>query len=279
MINIYNEPMDIENLPTLSPKHFGNLEDPARPILSTEHFAKGPHCIEGHKHSRAQILYPTRGVYRVKTPLGNWVVPPSQAIWIPPHVFHEVYSNDSVDCLVIFIDEVFTAGLPRDCIVISVSSLLREMFIKAVQSGNDYLFDSRRGRFVEVLLDEISEMQPAPLYLPMARDKRVNRVMERLLEKPDDDRSLEQFADYTGSSVRNLARLFKKETGMSFNEWRKQLILLEAIDRLGRGRSVTNVAFELGYTSSSAFIAMFHRSLGVAPGSYFKPTTKTELSK
>lgn len=271
--------MNIENLPNLSPRHFGNLEDPARPILSTEHFAKGPHCIEGHQHPRAQILYPSCGVYRVKTPLGNWVVPPSQAIWIPSHVFHEVYSNDSVDCLVVFIDETFTAGLPQECMVISVSSLLREMFMKAVQSGNDYLPGSRHCRFVEVLLDEISEMQAAPLYLPMARDKRVSRVMERLLEKPDDDRSLEQFADYTGSSVRNLARLFKKETGMNFNEWRKQLILMEAIDHLGRGKSVANVAFELGYTSSSAFIAMFHRSLGVAPGCYFKPATKTEISK
>jgi AraC-like DNA-binding protein len=261
--------MNVENLPSLKPKNFGNLKDPNRPILSTDYFVKGPHCVEGHAHPRAQILYPVCGVYRARTSLGNWVVPPSQAIWIPPYVYHEIYSSDSVDSMLFFIDETFATVLPKDCMVISVSSLLREMFIKAVQFGNNYSPHSRCGRFVEVLLDEISEMQPAPLYLPLSRDKRVGRVMEMLLEKPDDHRDLEKYANYAGCSVRNLARLFKKETGMNFSEWRKQLILMEAIDRLGQGNSVTQVALELGYASSSAFIAMFRRTLGVAPGHYF----------
>ena len=55
---------------------------------------------------------------------------------------------------------------------------------------------------------------------------------------------------------------------MTFFEWRKQLRLLEAIDLLGQGKTVTSVALELGYNSPSAFIAMFRRSLGVCPGQY-----------
>ena len=134
--------MNIENLPSLNPKYFGSVEDPALPILSIDSIAKGPHCFKGHDHPRAQILYPVRGVYRVRTPLGQWVVPPGQAIWIPSHVFHEVYSTDSVESLLLFIDEVYTVGLPQDCIVINVSSFLREMFVKAVMSGNDYTSNS-----------------------------------------------------------------------------------------------------------------------------------------
>ena len=265
--------MNVENLPNLKPIDFGNLQDPHRPIISTQYFARGPHVVEGHTHARAQILYPIRGVYRARTSLGNWIVPPAQAIWIPPRVYHEIYSSDSVDSLLFFIDEAFAVELPRDCMAIDVSPLLREMFFRAVQLGNSYQPDSRCSRFVEVLLDEIGEMKPAPLYLPVSTDKRVGRVMELLLENPDDERDLEQFADYTGSSVRNLARLFKKETGMNFSEWRKQLVLMEAIDQLGRGKSVTQVAMELGYASSSAFIAMFRRTLGVAPGHYFNNNT------
>ncbi|WP_455221005.1 AraC family transcriptional regulator [Kaarinaea lacus] len=262
--------MNVENLPSLQPIDFGSLKDPNRPILSTDYFARGPHCVKGHTHARAQILYPLSGVYRVRTSMGNWVVPPRQAIWIPPHIFHEVYSNDTVDSLLFFIDETFASPLPQECVVVSVSPLLREMFIKAVKFGNDYSPESRCGRFVEVLLDEIGEMQPAPLYLPLSGDKRVGRVMDLLLQKPADALDLEQLADYSGSSVRNLARLFKKETGMNFSEWRKQLILMEAIDQLGQGKSVTEVALDLGYTSASAFIAMFRRTLGVAPGHYFE---------
>jgi len=213
--------------------------------------------------------------------MGNWIVPPSQAIWIPPHVYHEVYSNDSVDSLLFFVDQTFAAALPQACLVVSVSALLREMFIKAVKFGNDYSPDSRCGRFVEVLLDEIGELQPAPLYLPMSNDKRVVRAMELLIQNPADELDLEQLADYTGSSVRNLTRLFKKETGMNFSEWRKQLILMEAIDQLGQGKSVTEVALELGYSSTSAFIAMFRRTIGVAPGHYFRTHSikNTELDE
>ena len=36
------------------------------------------------------------------------------------------------------------------------------------------------------------------------------------------------------------------------------------------GAAVTNVALDLGYDSTSAFIAMFRRSLGVPPGHYFQ---------
>ena len=260
--------MNIENLPNLPPVDYGNLLNPDIPILSTNYSAKGPHCIQGHTHSRAQILYPVSGVYRATTKLGNWVVPSGQAIWIPPHVYHEIYSTDTVDSLLFFIDESFTAGISQQCMVVNVSPLLREMFFKAVRFGNHYQANSRCGRFVEVLLDEIREMQPAPLYLPISRDKRVGRIIELLLNQPHSPFNFEQLADYSGCSVRNLARLFKKETGMNFTEWRRKLTLMEAIDRLGQGIPVNEIALELGYTSASAFIAMFRRTLGVAPGQY-----------
>ena len=57
---------------------------------------------------------------------------------------------------------------------------------------------------------------------------------------------------------------------MTFGNWRKQLRLLESIARLGEGSSVTEVAFEAGYRSPSAFTAMFHQALGRLPSDYLK---------
>lgn len=266
--------MNVEKLTTLQPKDFGDWIDPTRPILSTDYFAEGPHKIRGHQHPRAQILYPTRGVYRATTPLGNWILPAGQALWIPPHIYHEIYSNDSTDSILMFIDEAFTDGLPKECVVIHVSPLLHELFFKVVSMGNDYAGDCRQGHLVQVLLDEINDMQAAQLYLPLAHDKRVRNVMEWLITYPEDKRPLESFASHTGTSMRNLTRLFKKETGMNFNDWRKQLILVEAIERLGNGHSVKQVALDLGYSSTSAFIAMFRSTLGVSPGKYLKEPGK-----
>jgi AraC-like DNA-binding protein len=45
--------------------------------------------------------------------------------------------------------------------------------------------------------------------------------------------------------------------------------LLHALRLLAAGRPVTAVAFEVGYESASAFIAMFRRTLGTTPRRYF----------
>jgi AraC-like DNA-binding protein len=51
-------------------------------------------------------------------------------------------------------------------------------------------------------------------------------------------------------------------------------LLTEALDRLGQGQALTRVALELGYSSSSTFIAMFRRTVGVPPGQYFSRQTR-----
>ena len=63
-------------------------------------------------------------------------------------------------------------------------------------------------------------------------------------------------------SAREVARLFLRETGMSFGAWRQQARVLEAMGRLGGGEPVTQVALDLGYDSVSAFSAMFRRAAG-----------------
>lgn len=69
-------------------------------------------------------------------------------------------------------------------------------------------------------------------------------------------------------SSRNLSRLFIKELGMNFSDWRIRLKLLEAIKRLGEQQSVKEIAFDLGYESSSSFIYMFKKYLGKTPSNY-----------
>jgi AraC-like DNA-binding protein len=55
---------------------------------------------------------------------------------------------------------------------------------------------------------------------------------------------------------------------MSFGEWRQRLRYLAAIEALESSRSVQEIAFDLGYSSGSAFIAMFQRQAGCTPEFY-----------
>lgn len=65
--------------------------------------------------------------------------------------------------------------------------------------------------------------------------------------------------------MRNVERLFRRETAMTFVAWRQQLRLLGALERLGYGDCVTNVALDVGYSDVAALIARFKAALGVHP--------------
>ena len=67
---------------------------------------------------------------------------------------------------------------------------------------------------------------------------------------------------------RAFTRAFRRETGMSFAEWRQQACVLVALPRLAAGDQVTSIALDLGYESPAAFATMFKRLLGVAPSRY-----------
>ncbi len=72
-----------------------------------------------------------------------------------------------------------------------------------------------------------------------------------------------------GASRRTLERLFRTETSMSLGAWMQRQKLLDALRRLVAGEPVNTISLELGYSSASAFIAMFRRELGETPKRYF----------
>ncbi|CRM17694.1 MULTISPECIES: AraC family transcriptional regulator [Pseudomonas] len=67
-----------------------------------------------------------------------------------------------------------------------------------------------------------------------------------------------------------IQRLFRRETGMTFGQWRQQARLLLALERIAVGEKIINVALELGYDSPSAFTSMFKKQFGKTPSHFFK---------
>ncbi|HZV83006.1 MAG TPA: helix-turn-helix transcriptional regulator [Geobacteraceae bacterium] len=263
--------MNNDKLTKLSPIDTGFRIDPAVPVIPLAMRVNRAGCAAPHAHPRGQLIFASSGVMRVVCGRDIWIVPPSQAVWVPANTEHEVYFPGDVSLRNLFIDPSATGDLPASCAVLKVTPLLRELILKAVQVGDDYAPGSSEYRLMKVILDELRQAEPTELRLPMGQDERLVRVLEALLDNPGDNRELEQLAKVAGASSRTLSRLFVRETGLTFGAWRKRLLLQEAVDRLGKGQSVTRVAFDLGYQSLSAFIDMFRQSLGTPPGRYLRP--------
>jgi AraC-like DNA-binding protein/quercetin dioxygenase-like cupin family protein len=249
----------------------GMLGDPARAIVARALDHEAGIRYPPHSHARAQLVYAVSGVLTVATSQGSWLVPPQQAVWVPADITHEVRAPNPVAMRNLYLHPDAVRDLPGECRVIAVSGLLRELILRAVEVSGDRHQGAAESRIGLMILDELRGASAEPLHLPLPRDRRVRAVTEALTANPGDRRPLARWARAAGASERTLARLFIRETGLTFAAWRQRLRLLGAIQRLADGESITGIAYDLGYESPSAFIAMFSKTLGATPGRYLKP--------
>lgn len=242
-------------------------------------YASG-HITRRHQHPHAQLIHAVRGVMLVATDAGQWLVPPTRGIWMPANTDHWIRMIGEVHMRTAYIrpdalDARFWPGttaprpLPQQPGVLGISPLLRELIMAAIALPQAYAADSRAGRLVRLLLDELLELPTLPLSLPRPQDARLQRICETLSQSPDDASTLGDWAERLHLDPKTIQRLFARDTGMSFGQWRQQARLLTALERLAQGEKVLNVALELGYSSPSAFATMFRKQFGVPPGGFF----------
>jgi AraC-like DNA-binding protein len=249
-----------------------DYQDTPRPLAGmAKDFPNGAR-IAPHQHPRAQLTWALSGVMTVTAARGTWVVPPNRALWIPAQTEHAIAMSGAVAMRAIYVDREIAATIAADCKVILVSPLLRALILELVAAPVDYDEGGRLGHVAALFVDEIQVLDAEPLHIPMPSDPRLGRVCEALLRDPARRETLEQWSAVAGASSRTLARLFERETGMRFVDWRHQVRLADALVRLARGQDVAAVARAIGYDSASAFSAMFRAVLGKSPRAYFACT-------
>ena len=222
-----------------------------------------------HQHPSGQLVYALYGVVVAHTEMGRWVVPPTRALWMPPAVRHELRMVGAVRMRTAYIHAEAARQLPPHCSVMAISPLLRELILAAIDIQGPYDEDTRDGRVMRLLLDELRQLPTLPLRLPRPADPRLQAVCEAIVAAPDDKTTAQGWAARLGVDAKTVHRLFVRETGMTFGQWRPQARLLEALERLAEGAKILDVSLELGYASPSAFSTMFKRQFGVAPSAFF----------
>jgi AraC-like DNA-binding protein len=228
------------------------------------------HAIPEHSHPEDQLLFAAAGVMTLTTEEGLWVVPPLRAVWIPAKTMHSVAISGRVSMRTLYFLPKLARSFPDKCMVINVSSLLRELILHACTIAKLRKEDPAERRIVEMILDQLNVVESIPLQLPHPVDSRATRVARTLFANPGDPRTLEKLCMDCGASKRTIQRLFLAETKMTFHKWRQQLRLLHAMQRLAAGDKVTSAALEAGYNSTSAFISMFRKQLGTTPTRYLQ---------
>ena len=232
-------------------------------------YAEGHH-IKPHWHARAQFVFAVAGTMRVRTPRRAWIVPPTRALWVPAHTVHEVQMYGVVEMRSLYVDGAAGAGMPATCVVLNVTSLLRELIVRAVALPERYDEAGDDGLLMRLLMAEVRQLSPCALDLPLPESPELSQLCERIIADLSTRRPCARDAGDMNISTRTLYRRFLRETGITFARWKQQARLLESIRRLAEGAPVTSVAIDLGYDSPSAFSTMFRRSLGIAPRAFIR---------
>jgi AraC-like DNA-binding protein len=246
------------------------VEAVPRPVVSVGNDYPAGHVHPAHQHGRSQLLFAEWGTMLVQTATGAWMVPTHQGIWIPAGVVHSITMLSQVATRSVYLESSAAAAMAKQCQVLGISPLLRQLLIEAVDLPSMYDPLGRAGKIMSLLIDEIHAAPVLLLSLPLPNEARLAQRCRQFLARPTAQDTLELWSGELGLSRRTFTRLFRRETGLAFAAWQRRACLLSALPRLLSGERVTTIAYDLGYSSPAAFTVMFKQLVGVAPNAYRK---------
>ena len=241
-----------------------------RPIIALCETFPDAHHVQAHLHQRGQLFCPMSGLAMASTSHGTWVVPCRRALWIPAGVRHELRMEGVVEMQSLYFDTGVFTDMPHRCRVVAISSLMRSLMAEAVALPIRYDREGRSGTIMKLIGYEVGRLRELPLSLPLPTDKALARRCLKFSASPKANAKIDDWASSLHLTRRTFTRLFRRETGLSFVEWRQQACILAALPKLTAGTSVTQTAADLGYDNPAAFSTLFKRILSVAPREYIQ---------
>ena len=254
-------------------RHLGVLDpiaDQSSPVVAQTRNYPAGHKIPWHFHDMDQLVYAYRGVMTVSTADGTWIVPTHRAVWIPAALSHAIAMSGVVAMRSLYFRRRMIKTMPRSCCVVSVPPLLRELIASASNFGALIRSDKTQRHIMLMIADQLQAIHVEPLRLPTPIDPRAKRVAELLELNPGERRAFGLLCKQVGASKRTVERLFIRDVGMTWGKWRQQLRLMHAMRYLAGGAKVTDAALQSGYSTPSAFVSMFRRTLGTTPKAFFR---------
>jgi len=167
-----------------------------------------------------------------------------------------------------FIDTNLLSSTFNKVIALQASGLFRAILIRLTEGENR---DQHYKNLLQLsLIQELNILKHEPFTINFPIDIRAKKVAQALLKKPSSSLKIQDWAKTANCSAKTLGRLFIKDTGLTFQLWRRHLRLLLIHDKLEGGLSVTAAAHEVGFSTSSALTEAHTKTFGFPPTELLK---------
>ncbi|MGY3978624.1 helix-turn-helix domain-containing protein [Aeromonas mytilicola] len=214
------------------------------------------HLTALHSHPQAQYCYLHQGGGVITGHDGGGLLVAGQLCLIPAGWAHEFRVLRHSRLSLLYSPQPACTTFSQ----LQVSPMLAGLFARLPELGEG----ETRGAYLGVLRHELGLAPPLAGQLPLAADldPRLLRVLEKLCQAPSVKVTLEALARDCGASVRTLNRLFARQLGCSFRQWRQRVLMGRARQLQHQGMAPAEIAGILGYEDPDAFSAALARVQG-----------------
>jgi AraC-like DNA-binding protein len=236
--------------------------------LHREFAPEGPIPFEIDWH---YLLYASSGTMRLEAAGRRWTLPPARAALIAAgQPVSVTILTQLTSASVLFAPHVMPT--PPAVTVFDVSPLARALISECREYGPD---DGPLPPYGQSLFEMLATVvlrlveTPSPLSLPLPTSEPLRRALDLTEAAASDAPTFAEIAYQTGQSPRALSRRFADEMGMTWRQALCRIRMMRAVEALaGSDAPITDIAFQVGYNSVSAFNAAFRDLLGVSPTQY-----------
>jgi AraC-like DNA-binding protein len=230
--------------------------------------------IPAHQHSKGQLSYVEGGIAYVHIENKTLVIPARHYFWIPPglkHVLKVSHSATVLRSIFFYAFDNHQHPFYSKVGIYPINELLLQMIKHSEQWEGQIRPEDRRYSFlvsIKNILPEIS-LRIMPMALPTTENERMLPVLTFIEERLAEPHTLQSISDRFGFSNRSASRLFRSTLGISFLQYLKLLRMVKAFEMImGTDKSMTEIAYAVGYQSLSAFSTTFHQFTNMSPSGF-----------
>ncbi|RMZ60141.1 AraC family transcriptional regulator [Chryseobacterium nematophagum] len=227
------------------------------------------HDDHEHMHNRSQLTFVEEGYQYFYIEQKIYLVPQNHVIWIPSGKSHRVTSESkAVNLMVFLFNSVFKENFYQHVQVFAVPSVLREMLIYASKWNKSIIKDEEQDIFFKAILKSLPNFckENNTLEVPIPLDTRLIPVCNYINDNFRYHLDIDSLAEKSQMSVRNLQRVFRKETGITLQKYHQLIRILKSIELIDTKQyTLSEIAYKIGYQSLSAFTSSYFSIMKTKP--------------
>ncbi len=241
-----------------------------------------------HAHREGHLIFYIDGA-EAAVPVGNadYHLDRKTAVAVSPwepHSFRPLKPRAVSVCLVLYIKPIWfleasrsaqyslNFGQPRIYVTEDISQCVHRLIYmlshQELCEFEDYMLETAR-RCYEQSWNGAAAHEPSFTTRFRCNDYRIRRSLMLMRENFTGDAGINSIAREVGLSRPHFFQLFKKYVGVTPNVYMNTLRSEQAIDDLlTSDKSVTDISYDLGFSSQASFTRFFIANVGIAPSEY-----------